>query len=110
MVSGLLIAVASLVEHGLQSVQASVMVEHRLTSCGSQALEHRLSLWCTGLVALRHLDLPRQRIEPVSPALAGGFFTTQPPGKACFSVYKSHSAALRMGVGDADGGRVKRRR
>jgi len=39
----------------------------------------------------------------VSPALAGGFFTTQPPGKACFSVYKSHSAALRMGVGDADG-------
>ena len=25
--------------------------------------------------------LPRSRIEPVSPALAGGFFTTEPPGK-----------------------------
>ena len=54
MVFGLLIAVASLMEHGLQGVQASVKAEHRLTSCGSQALEHRL-LWCTGLVAPRHL-------------------------------------------------------
>ena len=26
-------------------------------------------------------DLPDPRIEPVSPALAGGFFTTEPPGK-----------------------------
>ena len=26
-------------------------------------------------------DLPNPRIEPVSPALAGGFFTTEPPGK-----------------------------
>ena len=26
-------------------------------------------------------DLPDSRIEPVSPALAGGFFTTEPPGK-----------------------------
>jgi len=24
-------------------------------------------------------DLPRSEIEPVSPALAGGFFTTEPP-------------------------------
>ena len=27
-------------------------------------------------------DLPNQRIEPRSPALAGRFFTTEPPGKA----------------------------
>ena len=27
-------------------------------------------------------DLPDPRIEPVSPALAGGFFTTEPPGKS----------------------------
>ena len=27
-------------------------------------------------------DLPNPGIEPVFPALAGGFFTTEPPGKA----------------------------
>ena len=26
-------------------------------------------------------DLPDLRIKPASPALAGGFFTTEPPGK-----------------------------
>ena len=26
-------------------------------------------------------DLPRPGLEPVSPALAGGFLTTAPPGK-----------------------------
>ena len=26
-------------------------------------------------------DLPNSGIKPVSPALAGGFFTTEPPGK-----------------------------
>ena len=26
-------------------------------------------------------DLPNLGIEPTSPALAGGFFTTEPPGK-----------------------------
>ena len=26
-------------------------------------------------------DLPAPGIEPMSPALAGGFFTTEPPGK-----------------------------
>ena len=26
-------------------------------------------------------DLPKTGIEPASPALAGGFFTTEPPGK-----------------------------
>ena len=29
-------------------------------------------------------DLPGQRIEPVSLALAGGFLTTAPPGKSLF--------------------------
>ena len=27
-------------------------------------------------------NLPDPGIEPTSPALAGGFFTTEPPGKA----------------------------
>ena len=26
-------------------------------------------------------DLPRSGMEPVSPALTGGFYTTEPPGK-----------------------------
>jgi len=26
-------------------------------------------------------DLPRSRLEPMSPALAGGFFTSEPPEK-----------------------------
>ena len=29
-------------------------------------------------------DLPDPRIEPVYPALADGFFTTEPPGKPNF--------------------------
>ena len=28
-------------------------------------------------------DLTNPEVEPTSPALAGGFFTTEPPGKAC---------------------------
>ena len=28
-------------------------------------------------------DLPDQGIEPVCPALAGGFFIAEPPGKPC---------------------------
>ena len=29
-------------------------------------------------------DIPDPGIEPMSPALEGGFFTTEPPGKALF--------------------------
>ena len=46
-------------------------------SCGSQTLEHRFcscGAWGTW-------DLPRSVMEPVSPAPAGGFFTTEPPEK-----------------------------
>ena len=56
-------------------IAASVVVEHRLqtrrlSSCGSRAqLLH--GMW----------DLPRPGLEPVSPALAGRFSTTAPPGK-----------------------------
>ena len=48
----------------------SQALEHRLNSCGSQAQLFR-GTWVS----------PRPRIEPMSPALAGGFFTTEPPGK-----------------------------
>ena len=46
---------------------------------GSRAQAHLR--WCMGLVPLRHADLPGPGIKPVSPALAGRFFTTEPLGK-----------------------------
>ena len=57
------------------TIAASLVAEHRLqtrrlSSCGSRAqLLH--GMW----------DLPRPGLEPMSPALAGRFSTTAPPGK-----------------------------
>ena len=39
-------------------------------------------------------DLPEPGLEPVSPALAGGFLTTVPPGKPCLQVFTSFSLLL----------------
>ena len=40
-----------------------------------------------GLVAAQRVGSSWTKgIEPVSPALAGGFFTTEPPGKPSFSL------------------------
>ena len=51
--------------------RASVVVACRLSSCGTRAqLLH--GMW----------DLPGPGLEPVSPALAGGFLTPAPPGKS----------------------------
>ena len=58
------------------------------SSCGSQALEHRLSSFGAQAQLLRGMwDPPGPGPEPVSPALAGGLPTTAPPGKppkGCF--------------------------
>ena len=43
----------------------------------------RQEYW-SGLPFLTPGDLPRTRSESVSPALAGGFFTTVPPGNPYF--------------------------
>ena len=52
------------------------------SSCGSRALEHRLSSCGTRAQLLHGMwDLPRPGLESVSPALAGGFSTTAPPRK-----------------------------
>ena len=52
------------------------------SSCGSRALELRLSSCGTRAWLLHGMwDLPRPGLEPVSPALAGGFLTPAPPGK-----------------------------
>ena len=60
---------------GPLTVTASLFAEHRLqtsrlSTCGSRA-QLLCSMW----------DLPRPGLEPVSPALAGRFSTTAPPGK-----------------------------
>ena len=55
---------------------SSLALEHRLNSCGSWAWL-LCSVW----------DLPRLRIEPVSLALAGGFFTTEWPGKPLIAFF-----------------------
>ena len=39
-------------------------------------------------------DLPGPRIEPVSPALAGRFLTTVPPGKSLMLFYFLHKVSL----------------
>ena len=52
------------------------------SSCGSGALERRLSSCGARALLLRGMwDLPGPGLEPVSPALAGGFLTTAPPRK-----------------------------
>ena len=54
-----------------------------LSSCGSRALECRLSSGGAQASLLRGLwNLPGPGLEPVSPVLAGGFLTTAPPGKS----------------------------
>ena len=51
-----------------------------LSICGSQALEHRLNNCGPRAQLLFSMwDLPGSGIEPVSPALAGRLFTTEPP-------------------------------
>ena len=67
---------------GPLTVAASLVAEHRLQTrrlsrCGSQAQLLR-GMW----------DLPRPGLKPVSPALAGRFSTTAPPGKPSKTIFK----------------------
>ena len=63
--------------------RASVVAAHELSSCSSQTLEHRLNSCGAQTYLLRDLwNLPRPGIEPLSPALADGFFASEPPGKS----------------------------
>ena len=61
-------------------------------SCGSQTPGHRLST-CETWASLLHsmCDLAGSGIVLTSPALGGGFFTTEPPGepKKCFCSIKN---------------------
>ena len=70
---------------GPLTVAASLVAEHklqmrRLSNCGSRA-QLLCGMW----------DLPRPGLEPVSPALAGRFSTTAPPGKP-YHIFLIHSS------------------
>ena len=55
---------------------------HSVASLGA---EHRRSSWGTWAQLLCNMwDPPGPGIEPTSPALAGRFFTTEPPGKPLY--------------------------
>ena len=82
-VLGVLIVVASVIsECRLLGMRASTVLAGGLSGSGSQVLEHRLSSRSTlDLLFLSMWDPLGPGIKPISPALAGGFFTTDPPGK-----------------------------
>ena len=78
-----------------------------LPAVASPVAEHWLRLlpglqqsWCTGLVATRHVGSSRIKNEPVSPALAGGLFVTEPPGnpREQFGLKKKKKAILLAGL------------
>ena len=68
---------------GPLTIAASLVAEHRLSNCGSRAQLLR-GMW----------DLPRSGLEPVSPALAGRFSTTAPPGKPRLLFFKDFSLGI----------------
>ena len=87
-VRGPLTIAASLVaEHRLQT--------HRLSNCGSRVQPLR-GMW----------DLPRPGLEPVSPALAGRFSTTVPPGKPKICISSISISLLKNTLQGFPGGAV----
>ena len=67
---------------GPLTIAASLVAEHRLQT-------RRLSNHGSRAQLLRGMwDLPRPGLEPVSPALAGRFSTTAPPGKPYSTYFK----------------------
>ena len=71
-----------------------------LSSWGPQALEHRLSSCGTWASAAPwHVGSLWARDSPVSPALAGRFFTTEPPGKPYTLIKKKKNSNNNSGPG-----------
>ena len=66
---------------GPLTIAGSLVAEHRLQTC-------RLSNCGSWAQLLRGMwDLPRPGLQPVSPALAGRFSTTAPPGKPGMTLF-----------------------
>ena len=68
---------------GPLTITASLAAEHRLQKCRLSSCGSRAQLLC-GM-----WDLLRPGLEPVSPALAGRFSTTVPPGKPTFLLFST---------------------
>ena len=60
--------------------QANSLPPHGSSLPGSSVEFSRQEFW-SGLLSPTPGNLPDPRIKPLSPSLAGGFFTTEPPGK-----------------------------
>ena len=74
----------SLQSTGSRALQASLVTAGGLSNCGSGsgAPEHKLNSCGSGALELRSMwNLSRPGIKPRSSALAGRFFTTEPPEK-----------------------------
>ena len=79
---GLLSSCGSQASHCSDLLQSTGSGVRRLQQLPTWALEHGPESCGAGAQLLRgEWDLPGPGIEPVSPALAGGFFTIKPPGK-----------------------------
>ena len=80
----------------LQST-CSVVAVPRLQSTCSVAVAPRLQstiVAAHGLSCSATCGIFRNRIEPVSPALADGFFIPEPPGKPCYRASLGESSVL----------------
>ena len=66
----------------------SVVLAPGLQSSGSVVVVH-------GFLALRMWDLLGPGMDPVSPALTGGFFSTEPPGQPPFVYFCLYFYCLR---------------
>jgi len=67
---------------GFSCCRAWALGHAGFSSCSSWALKYRLNSCGTGAQLLHHLwDLLGPGIEPMSPALVGGVFTTEPARK-----------------------------
>ena len=72
----------------LQGMAASGVAAQWLSSCGSRALEQGLSSCGAWTELLCNVwVLPGSEIQPVSPALASGFFTTEPPWRSIHTFF-----------------------
>ena len=66
--------------------------------CGAQALGAQASVVVAhGLSCSGMWDFPGLGLEPTSPALAGGFFTTAPPGKPTKGILKLSLEKINQG-------------
>ena len=80
---------------GPLTIAASLVAEHRLqmrrlSNCGSRTQLLR-GMW----------NLPRPGLEPVSPALAGRFSTTAPPGKPTMKFLYGYRTLYFLYLGDS---------